>query len=80
MEVWEGLIEQEALLQVNAEKAEKDVSEGKGDHTMFHGKAEVDYQGESGPLLFAALPSCLDPALTTGSASPAWNCKYLLSS
>ncbi|GAB4821604.1 hypothetical protein N2152v2_008650 [Parachlorella kessleri] len=40
--------EQKAYMeQVNAEKAEKDVAEGKGDHTMFHGKAEVDYQGRS---------------------------------
>ncbi len=46
--VHEGL-QYESLLQVNAEKAEKDVAEGKGDHTMFHGKAEVDYQGESRP-------------------------------
>lgn len=40
--------EQKAYMeQINAEKAEKQVAEGKGDHTIFHGKSETDYQGRS---------------------------------
>ncbi len=51
-------------LQIKAEKAEKDVAEGRGEHTMFHGKEETDYQGGGAPLpgwlagWLGVLPSC----------------------
>ena len=34
-------------LQMKADKAEKEVAEGKGESSIFHGKAEADYQGRS---------------------------------
>ena len=48
--------------QVNAERAEKKgvavVDEGKGEHTVFHGKEQQDYQGGCCVAMCRAVPRC----------------------